>query len=242
MTKGLRVYPPAGYPYPGPQSNQPYQPGHRQPQPQYQQPYQPYPQGYPPPMPTPPWPYPPTGPHPQEPESKGMSKLVPIIIGIFGALVAVTAFFLLKGDSGGYFSNGETVTPTTDAHIVFVKKQHLDGKPPSSVRCSATTGAGKKLSLSVPSEVVQTTRGARPVTTYVSVAELPTDQGPLTVTCTNGRSSDRLDLVLGRPDSSNGVTIFFVGYGILMAVLIAVVIVKNRNYSRRQAQLREQQG
>ncbi|WP_441964147.1 hypothetical protein [Mycolicibacterium houstonense] len=163
---------------------------------------------------------------------------MPFAIGIFGAVFAVVSLFLLMGDTGGYFSNGDTVTPTADARIVFVKKQHLDGKPASTVRCSATTGTGEKLALSVPSEVLRTTRGARPTTTYLSVAELPTGRGPLTVTCMKGAASPNLDLVLGKPDSSTGSTIFVVGYVIIMIILVTVVIVMRRRYFRRYPQPR----
>ncbi|KHO27954.1 hypothetical protein QQ44_03890 [Mycolicibacterium setense] len=236
MMKGLCVYPPAGFPYPGPQRNQPYQPGPAQapypPQPQS------YPPAFPPPLPTPPWQHPGTGPQPQPPRANSSAKYLPIAIGGFlAALLAMGCFFLLMGDTGGYFSNGDTVTPTADAHIVFVKKQHLDGKPASSVRCSATTDSGEKLSLSVPSEVLSTSRGARPAKSYKSVAELPTDRGPLTVTCTKGGAIDsRLDLVLGKPDSSTGPTIFLVGYAILMIVLVTVAIIMRRRYFRRYPQ------
>ncbi|OLP00727.1 hypothetical protein BVU76_19045 [Mycolicibacterium porcinum] len=188
-------------------------------------------------MPTPPWQNPATALPPQQPGSKGTAKYGIIAAAILGAVMALAGIFLLSGDSGGYFDNGDTVTPTADAHIVFVKKQHLDGKPASSVRCSATTAGGKEVSLSAPSEVLKTTRGARPTTTYLSVAELPTDRGPLTVTCTkNGASDANLDFVLGKPDSSTGPTIYFVGYAVVMAILITVVIVQRRRYFRRYPQ------
>ncbi|OMC37810.1 hypothetical protein A5740_04160 [Mycobacterium sp. GA-1841] len=160
-----------------------------------------------------------------------------IASGIFGAVFVLVAMFLIGGDTGGYFRNGDTVSPTADAHIVFVKEKHLDGKPPSTVRCSATTDAGEAVSVSAPSEVLHTTRGARPSTDYVSVAELPTDQGPLTVTCTKGGAIDTyLDLVLGKADSSTGLTIFLVGYALLLIILVTVAIVMNRRYFRRYPQ------
>ncbi|WP_142253942.1 hypothetical protein [Mycobacterium sp. NS-7484] len=221
MTKGLRVYPPSGYPHQGPQHNQPYPP-------QYSQP------AYPPPMPPPPWQNLSAAPQSPTPGSKNMTKYTVIASGVFGAVFVMVAMFLIGGDTGGYFRNGDTVTPTADEHIVFVKEKHLDGKPASSVRCSATTDAGEAVSVSVPDEVLHTSRGARPTTDYVSVAELPTDQGPLTVTCTKGGAVDNyLDLVLGKPDSSTGVTIFFVGYVLLLIILVTVVRVLNRRYFRR---------
>lgn len=224
MTKGLRVHPPSGDPYQGPQHNRPYQPQDFQP-------------AYPPPMPPPPWQNSSTAPQSAKPGSKSKTKYAVIAAAVSGAVFVMVAMFLLGGDTGGYFRNGDTVTPTADAQIVFVKEKHLDGKPPSSVRCSATTDAGEAVSVSVPDEVVHTTRGARPSTDYVSVAELPTDQGPLTVTCTKGGATDRyLDLVLGKPDSSTGLTIFFVGYALLLIILVTVAIVLNRRYFRRYPQ------
>ncbi|WP_135458290.1 hypothetical protein [Mycobacterium sp. DL99] len=216
------MYPPAGGPHQGPQPNPPHHHG--------------YPQHLPPrypiePMPPPPWQDPSIAP-PQKP--KGRARYLPIVVSaLFGALLVTVAMVMLRGDTGGYFDSGDRVTPTADGHMVFAKEKHLDGKPPSSVRCTAITDAGEELTLPAPDEVKTTSRGARPTIRYVSVAELPNDRGPLAVTCIRVGSDFSPELVLGKPESSTSVLVFFAGYGALMVVLIGVVIVANRRYMNR---------
>lgn len=219
------MYPPAGYPYQGPQSNPPYPPYPPQSHPQFQPPQ--YPPGYP----APPWPNPSAGPHPPKPGSRG--KYLLFVAGILGAMVVLGGIFVFSVDSGGHFHNGGEVTPTADKHIVFVKEKQLGGQPPSSVSCTATTNVGAQLKLSAPSKVQTTTRNRRPRVRYVSVAELPTHRGPLKVTCTRSGPGPNLDLLLGQATSSPKRLIMVVGYVAGMVVLIAVVLLIRRSYFRR---------
>lgn len=182
-------------------------------------------------MPPPPWQDPSIA-LPQKQTWRGR-YLVIVMAALFGALLVTVAFVMFRGDTGGYFDSGDRVTPTADRHMVFAKEKHLDGMPPSSLRCTAITDAGEELTLPAPDEVKTTSRGARPAIVYLSVAELPTDLGSLAVTCVRVGSDFSPELVLGKPESSTGVLAFFAGYGALMVVLIGVVIVANRRYMNR---------
>lgn len=219
------MHPPAGYPYQGPQSNQPY--------PQFPSPQYP---GQPAPMP--PWHDPSTGPYPPKPGSQGTTKYLLIIAGILGAMVVLGGIFLFSGDTGGHFHSGAEVTPTADRHIVYVKEKQLGGQSPSSVNCTGTTNVGAPLKLSPPSKVQTTTRNRRPKVRYVSVAELPTNRGPLKVTCTRSGSTSNLDLLLAQASSSPNRLMAVVGYLAGVAVLVAVILLVRHRYFRRHPRLR----
>ncbi len=221
------MYPPAGNPYQSPHDPHGY-------------PVYPPAQGnpvYPPPMPAPPWAPPGTEPQatPTTPNRRGV-----ILAGVFGAVTMIgimLGLFAIGGDSGQYFSNGTEVSPSADEHIVFVKEKDLAGQSPSTVHCTAATASGQQLTLSQPAEPATVTRSRRPTITYKSVADLPTDKGPLTVTCSGAEISR---LLLAKPATSTGVMLFIGGYVAFMAILIVVVIIMRRRYFRRYPRIETQ--
>jgi len=222
------VYPPAGYlpPHPhdphGRRPPTPPPPAHR---------YPPAPSPYPaapPPVPAPPWQPPGSGPTGPTPAWKGVTVIV--VAAVFSFLFCAVGIFWLGKEDNRYFTNGSRVTPTDDESIVFIRERQLDGEAPTSVQCTATTEAGRELALSPPAEVLTTIRGAKPATKYVAVAELPRDQGPLTVTCTGLRNPD---LVVGKPSDSGHLVVFMIVYGVMMAILVVVVVIVRRRTFRK---------
>lgn len=227
------MYPSGEQPYSGPQ----YPPGYPH-QPQYQQPhghpaYPPYPPpGYPPaPIPPTPWeaaPAPPSPPGPSNRLGVGVAFGVAILTMVF---VAGYMFMVMpRGDQ--YFTSGAQVTPSADEYIVFIKDKDLSGQLPSTVRCTGITDSGQRLTLSPPAEPVTVSRNRRPATKYRSVAQLPTDRGPLTVNCTGVEDARFL---LTKPYTGPGAWVFFAGYGTLLGVLVLVAWWANRRYYRRLA-------
>lgn len=205
------MYPPAGNPQP---------PGY--PQPQYY------------PMPPPPWQQQQYGQQQPNPGSGRRGMYLAVGAGFLVMMLIMGSLFFLLDEDGQYFYSGNQVTPTADESVVFVKENDLNGQAPSSVTCTATTESGGTVTLNSPSEPQSVSRGSRPSTKYVSVAELPTDKGELTVTCAaNGDRAWSNRMLLAKPGFDMTVVWFFVGYGILMAILILVVVLVRRRYFRR---------
>lgn len=206
------MYPPADQPDSGPQ----YPPGY----PHYPQP------GYPPaaPIPTTAWQGGPP-PNPQAPPN-------PLGVGLgFGigilTMVFVMGYLMFAASKGGeYFTSGARVQPSSDRYILFIRESDLA----RTVRCTATTDSGESLTLSPLTEPLTVAVGKYRKKSYVSVAQLPTDRGPLTVNCTG---VEYADLLLMTPGSGPPVWLFFVGYGTLLAIMIVAVILTNRRYYRR---------
>lgn len=219
-TEGHRVYPPAGYPHQGPHN--PY--GHTPYPPQQHLP------PYPAPMPAPPWAPPGTPPqtNPTKPNRRGV--IAAAVFGVVTMLLIFAGFNAISDKPGQYFTNGGQISPTADEYIVFISDKDLAGQDPSTVHCTATTASGERLTLSPPAESATVSRSRRPVIIYRPVAELPTDQGSLTVECTG---TDARRLLLTTAATWGGVGLFFVGYAIFMAVLIGFVIISRRRYFRR---------
>lgn len=92
--------------------------------------------------------------------------------------------FLISAENVRPFPNGSTVAPSANEHLVFMRESVLSEYPTDSFQCTATTQSGQQLRLAPPSETVKAFYGARwSAAKLYAVAELPTDQGALTINC-----------------------------------------------------------
>lgn len=202
------MYPPAGYPNP---------------------------QGDPRPMPPPPWQQQ-YGSAPQSaPQVRKWTKWLPLVIGFVTMLAVMGGLLFMFDEDGRYFSSGDRVTPTSDEYMVFVDTKYLPDGEPGSVQCTARAESGDELTVPAPTEPHETSRGSRSTARkYRAVAELPTDRGTLTVRCTSEDGGvEYLGMLLTKPEKVDKFTLFIVGYGTLMAVLVSVVVVMRRRYFRK---------
>lgn len=214
------MYPPGEQPHSGPQ----YPPGYPY-YPQYQQP-QGHP-AYPPPWQAGP---PPNPPAPPNHLGVGLAFGIGILTMAF-----VMGYMLLAVSKGGdYFTSGARVHPSPDESILFIRESDLGGRLPSTAHCTATTDSGESVALAPLAEPRTVSVGKYRKKTYVSVAQLPTDKGPLTVNCTGVKFAD---LLLMTPGSGPPAWLFFVGYGTLLGIMIVAVILTNRRYYRRNPHL-----
>ncbi|MGV0804833.1 hypothetical protein [Mycolicibacterium setense] len=153
-------------------------------------------------------------------------------IGILIMIFVLGFMFVVVSRGSDDFTSGERVHPSPDRYIVFINEADLSGQRPSTVRCTATTDSGEHLTLSPPAEPLTVSVGKYRKQSYSSVAQLPTDRGPLTVNCTGVEYARYLLMTSG---SGPSVWVFFAGYGALLAILVVVAWLTNRRYYRRMA-------
>lgn len=122
-------------------------------------------------------------------------------------------------DSSKLIGRGDVVEPGRGRDVVYV---HNDDP---QTRCTATTSGGESLTLApfVGANRRESLGSRRNATKYWAVAVLPTDRGPLRISC----SSDDTVLWISAPHDNSTLYIFFSVIG-AMTVAITVVAVMLR--------------
>lgn len=150
---------------------------------------------------------------------------------IASVISSVGTFALNESDNHpAYYANGqEQITPTAEYHVVYVKDARAE------IRCTATTADGQTLHLP-PHTDGRRIKDARPRGAtfeepdwYWAVAVLPTDRGPLTVTCpAEGR------LWVAGPGTANWPVFLFMGLTVAFSAVLVVVAVIARCRRQRE--------
>lgn len=158
-------------------------------------------------------------------------RIAYVVFVAFLITVVMPSTFMNEFYPSKLIHQGDSVDPGWGRNVVYV-----DSEDPK-IRCTATTSTGETFTLT-PIEGANRRKAlgqSRSATPYWAAAELPTDRGPLRISC----SSDSISLWIAAPDDNTWFYAFLGLVGVMAVTTPIVAIALRRRQREKEAERRD---